>query len=203
MPSRIIYYGMMSLDGKDLLELPKLLSRMHIHRLQELRNNVDAIITDIDYIKQRNPDFSYVDDSIMKVIIDDKADISLDAKILSQKNVVLAVSKSAPHQKKETLSKIPDLKFFVSGEYIVNVSELLSKLSEHKVESVLIEGSKSLARRMLERGLINEIYIAILPVIVGEGETLLDKKLERDMKLSLEGITQYGDEVVLHYMIKY
>ena len=51
-------------------------------------------------------------------------------------------------------------------------------------------------------GYVDELYVTIIPTIIGKGKELFEKTIENEIKLDLDGILQYGDQVVLHYLVK-
>ena len=75
-------------------------------------------------------------------------------------------------------------------------------LHRRGISKVLLEGAGTLSRRMFNEGLVNELYITVAPLLIGEGINLFHGELDKHIDLDLEGILQYGDQVVLHYMVR-
>jgi hypothetical protein len=44
--------------------------------------------------------------------------------------------------------------------------------------------------------------MAVIPVLLGKGPEVFEKDLPAEIRLDLDGILQYGDQIVLHYLIK-
>lgn len=59
-------------------------------------------------------------------------------------------------------------------------------LRENAPADILLMGSVGLMRWLLERGLIDELNLMILPIVVGEGTHLLDGETEMRTALRLE-----------------
>ena len=90
----------------------------------------------------------------------------------------------------------------VSGTNQVDLEDILSILYKKGVKKLLLEGGGGLNRSMLDTGLIDEIFVTVAPVIVGDGVNLIEGELRKGVKLSLAGIRQYRNHVILHYMVK-
>jgi len=71
------------------------------------------------------------------------------------------------------------------------------------IKKILLEGGGSTSRRMFNEGLVDEVYLTIAPVLIGQGVDLFHGELDRNIELGLEGILQYGDHVILHYTVKH
>ncbi len=204
----IIYNAVTSLDGRTT---PggvdyDLMSRADKYRINELRGSVDALMTDVETIKLKDSSLSVrsrVDEPI-KVVVDDKGEISEDARVFQgDGRVVVFFSRSASKKKKKGgLEERDNVEVIVSGDYVVNIGSVLTALHNRGVETLLVESYNSLGRRMLNEGFIDELYISIMPVLLGEGHTIFDRKIEKEISLSLEGILQYGNQVILHYLVK-
>ena len=211
MPSHVIFNAVITLDGKESRgDKPiEFISRMDRYRIHQLRGKADAIMVDVDVIKERNPELSVRKEveEPCRVIIDAGAETPPDANILkSSSKVIIAISKQAPKSSVNQLEKLENVETMVSGNYAVNLSGLLRKLYKSKsIETIFLERGGSLPKRMLDEHLIDEIYVSIIPSIIGKTGSftgLFDIQLKKEMELSLEGILQYGDQVVLHYTIR-
>ena len=57
------------------------------------------------------------------------------------------------------------------------------------VEKLLLEGGGQLNRSMFDLGLVDEIFVTVAPVLIGDsGVKLIEGELGRRIKLSLVGI---------------
>jgi riboflavin-specific deaminase-like protein len=209
MRPKVIYNSAMSLDGriKEKEAGVDLLSRLDRYRIHELRGSVDAIMVDIDTIMAEDPEVGVrvpERKEPYKIIIDSKAEIREDARILrGEGHKILVVSKAAHKTKFDKLKKkVERLEIMTCGEFAVNLSELMDKLYDLPARRVLLEGSGSLVKRMFSEDYIDELYLTVVPVLLGRGHELFEKNLENEIKLDLDGIFQYGDEVVLHYLVR-
>ncbi len=209
MRPKVIFNSAMGLDGrvKDGIEDEEFLSRLDRYRVHELRGSVDAVMVDVDTILSEDLELGVRipegGKEPYRIIVDARAEIRVDAKILSENGKkILAISKEAPQKKLEKLEGIEHLEVMTSGEFAVNLDELLDRLYDRGIRMLLLEGAGSLVKRMLNEGYVDELYVTIIPTIIGKGKELFEKTLENEIKLDLDGILQYGDQVVLHYLVK-
>ncbi|MFH0863421.1 MAG: RibD family protein [Candidatus Altiarchaeota archaeon] len=196
-----------SLDCRVDQENPDLVSnRLEEDRVQGLRADVDAILTSSERIIQEDLGFPLKDPRGPEpaiVIVDKNADVPPEASVFRNRNrkVLLVTCKKAHAGRIKRIQDIrPDLVVLEFGEFAVNLEDMLWDLHRAGLRTLLLEGDDGLNMRMLDRGLVNEVYYMVAPMLLGKPNTdLFEDKLERRISLHLEGILQYGDHVVLHY----
>jgi dihydrofolate reductase len=76
-----------------------------------------------------------------------------------------------------------------------DIGEVLKKAKQATRKNVWIEGGASVAQQFLDRGLIDEFVLAIVPVILGDGIRLFGKTNGR-IELSLREVREYGKGLV-------
>lgn len=209
MRPKVILNSAMSLDGrvKHGEEGSDFLSRLDRYRVHELRGRVDAVMIDVDSIIAEDLEAtaakSVEKSEPYKIIVDAKATIPENSKVFSEPGrKMIVVSRDAPSRKVEKLSSLDGVEVFTCGDYVVNLSDLLDHLYDTGIGAILLEGAGNLVRRMLNEGYVDEIYVAVMPTIIGKGPEVFEKELDKEVRLDLEGIIQYGDQVVLHYSIR-
>ncbi len=210
MQPHVILNSAMSLDGRIGQEGQQIVfsDRLDNNRVQELRGSVDAVMVDVDTIMKDNPDLRAPGSGLktpVKIIVDEDCGIPLEASVLDgNERVIVVVSSSANRSRVERLSKLrASIEVLTSGRNNVNLENLLWTLYERGMKKVLLEGGRALNRRMLDAGLVNEIYLTVAPMLIGEGISFFESRQEKQrIQLKLEGILQYGDQVVLHYKVK-
>ena len=107
------------------------------------------------------------DENPIRIIVDSKARTPCDAEILHKgpgKRIV-AVSKSADPKKVDELGKYADI--IQAGDERVDLRDLLEKLAETGIETLMVEGGGSLIWSFFEDGLVDEYYTCIGNVIIG------------------------------------
>jgi len=199
----VIFNSTITLDGRIANKESRIMSRLEKNRIHELRETVDAIMVDVETIINENPLLDVRrGHEPYRVITDPKAEIPLNARVFeSDGKKIVFVSSEAPGKKIEKLQKIEDMEVIRIGKFTVNLPDLLSKLSAKGIKRVLVEGYGSLPFRMLNENLIDEIYISISPILC-KGRRLFERDFDNEIELELEGILQYGNQVVLHYTVK-
>ena len=119
----------------------------------------------------------------IRIIVDTKASISLDSNIVKTANeyrTILAISRDVtPVASKQTTdnsqqSKINELESFnveilqcEEKDGRVDINDLMVKLGEKGIDSLLLEGGSCLNAAFLEAGCVDEVYAFIAPKIIG------------------------------------
>ncbi len=206
----IILTSSASLDGRMDVARPDLVStRLEEDRVAELRGQVDGIITSVEKLTESDPEFLVKDSrqSTPIFIVDKNADSNPKSKVFQDHSrKVTLVSCKQVH--KNRVSRIQDTKknlvTMELGEHAVNLTEMLWEMHKSGIKKVLLEGDRNLNMRMLNHGLVDELYLLVAPLVVGgEYTPVFDGKLEERVPLSLDGIIQYGDHIVLHYILNH
>jgi len=208
----VILSAAMTLDGKIASKTgdSELSSKHDKVRIHKLRSKVDAILVGSNTVKRDNPTLTvrYVKGkNPIRVILDSKGTISLNSKIVrTSKKIptILAVSKKATKKNIVKLEKY-SIKVIITGENRVNIKNLLKKLSKKKIKTILVEGGGNVNWEFIKEGLVDEIIITVSPYLIGgknaislvEGDGF--SKIQQSPKLKLKKITQFGNEIVLHY----
>ena len=208
----VILSAAMTLDGKIASKTgdSELSSKHDKVRIHKLRSKVDAILVGSNTVKRDNPTLTvrYVKGkNPIRVILDSKGTISLNSKIVrTSKKIptILAVSKKATKKNIVKLEKY-SIKVIITGENRINIKNLLKKLSKKKIKTILVEGGGNVNWEFIKEGLVDEIIITVSPYLIGgknaislvEGDGF--SKIQQSPKLKLKKITQFGNEIVLHY----
>jgi len=199
----------MSLDGRIGRKDGEIVfsNRLDNYRVTQLRESVDALMVDIETILSEDPSLDVKDKSKCRtrIVVDKNAEIPENAKVLSdvEAEVIIGTCKGVSQRKRDTLMALQEnLKVVSVGSHAVNLEELLWTLYEDGIRQILLEGSRKLTRRMLDEGLVDEIFLTIVPTVIGEGINFVEGDIGENIELRLEGILQYGDQVVLHYVVK-
>ena len=110
-----------------------------------------------------------------RIIVDTKASISLDSNVVKTANeyrTILAVSNQLSAVSNQ--SKIDELKSYnVEILYCeekdghVDINDLMIKLGQKGIDSILLEGGATLNAAFLEAGCVDEVYAFIAPKIIG------------------------------------
>ena len=204
----------MTLDGKIATKTgsseisgPEDLKRVHV-----IRKEADAIMVGINTLLIDDPRLtvhkipSKTDDNPTSVVVDSKARTPLDARILNNDApTIIAVSKKAPSEKIEKLRERVEI--IVCGETQVDLVELMEKLKQNGIDTLMLEGGSTLNFSMIENGLVDEVRVCVAPMIAGgkEAKTLVDGKgfdfMKDAVKLELKKSYPLGKDFILEYFV--
>lgn len=175
----VILKAAMTLDGKiasktgDSKWISSESSREITH---QIRNRVSAILVGVNTVLMDNPrlttrlDREQVSHPI-RVIVDTKARIPLDATVLEvdeKKKTILATTDLASDSKLDKLrAKGIDIIKTPVKDMHVDLKILLEKLSERKIDSILVEGGSQIQYSFLDNGLVDKVALFIAPKMIG------------------------------------
>ncbi|MFH1785385.1 MAG: bifunctional diaminohydroxyphosphoribosylaminopyrimidine deaminase/5-amino-6-(5-phosphoribosylamino)uracil reductase RibD [Candidatus Micrarchaeota archaeon] len=166
----------MSLDGKIATRTgdSKWISCEASRRLvAEIRNRYDGVMVGIGTILKDNPRLTCRmkgGKDPVRIIIDSKLRIPLDANVLKRANemVVIGCGNEFDKKKKIKLEKM-GVKVFVNPQEDneVDLKKLMEKLAKINVRSVLLEGGSALDGAMVDAKLVDKFSIFVAPKIIG------------------------------------
>lgn len=111
----------------------------------------------------------------VRIVLDSKATIPLNAKILNgEAKTIVVVSEAAPQDKLDELQKLTNvevLKLPQRNGYL-DLQALLEKLAAMEITSVLVEGGSEVHGAFIDAGLAERIYAFIAPKIIGGKEAI-------------------------------
>jgi len=207
----VIFNAAMSLDGKIATkegdsEISCFEDKVRVHKL---RAKVDAIMVGINTVLKDDPKLTVKyakGKNPIRIVVDSKARIPLEAKVVQLKDgkTLLAVSKLAPRDKLKRLRE-EGVEIIECGEDRVDLKILMKELWQRGIRKILLEGGGNLSFSMFKEGLIDEVRVAIAPIIVGgrDSITLVEgegfKSFKEGVKLRLKKIRRYGEDLVLYY----
>lgn len=152
-------------------------SRQFVHRL---RDNSDVIMVGIETVLKDNPHLTTRVEGgggkdAVRVVVDSTARLPLDARVIgsaSPAKTILAVTEQASPEKCRALeNKGVEVVVLPSIEGRVDLVALLKKLAERELTSVLVEGGGTINYSLLEKSLIDKLFIFIAPLIIGGKES--------------------------------
>ena len=129
---------------------------------------------------------------------------TVDAVIVGRKTYdkVLSMGYDFPHSDKDAYiitrtarDPIGSVKFY-TGSLPALVAELKAKQGKH----IFVDGGAEIVHELLKENLIDEFYISIIPILLGDGISLF-KNGRPELKLKLISAKQYETGLVqLHYL---
>jgi 2,5-diamino-6-(ribosylamino)-4(3H)-pyrimidinone 5'-phosphate reductase len=180
-------------------------------RVHKLRSEVDAIMVGIHTILVDDSKLTSKEGkSPVRVVVDSDARTPPNARVITVRpevETIIAVTSIAPPERISILQK-KGAKILVCGDgELVDLKILMEKLYDRGVKKLMLEGGGNLNWGMISKGLIDEIRIAVSPVIVGgikaitlvEGEGFT--KVSEGVKLELINTEKVGKNLVLTYKV--
>jgi diaminohydroxyphosphoribosylaminopyrimidine deaminase/5-amino-6-(5-phosphoribosylamino)uracil reductase len=175
----VIMKSAMTLDGKiasvagDSKWITGTGSRNYVH---ELRDRVSAIMVGIQTIIMDNPSLTTrlphkEGKDPIRIIVDSKGRLPLDSQVLNKDNnvrVILATTSQIESKKEQQLLEkgVTIIKADqVDGK--VDLKQVIKKLYELGIDSVLIEGGGMLNASALTAGIVDKVILFIAPKIIG------------------------------------
>lgn len=169
----------MSLDGKIATEtgesqwITSEFSRAHGH---ELRGQLDAIMVGIGTILADDPTLNtrhgkYKNNPI-RIITDSSLRIPLDAKVLRddlESICIIATTEACDKEKLEKLKSMKNVEILIckDKDKKVDLKDLMEKLKDYDISSILLEGGRTLNAEMLKNKLVDKFYFFIAPILLG------------------------------------
>ncbi|OQX19043.1 MAG: 2,5-diamino-6-(ribosylamino)-4(3H)-pyrimidinone 5'-phosphate reductase [Candidatus Altiarchaeales archaeon A3] len=201
----IILNMAMSLDGRIARKGERVVfsNELDKARRDEIRKSVDGIMVGINTVLIDNPKLTISEkreENPARIVIDSHGKVPDGANVLDNKakNIVVVSMDAQPYRIEELAKKTSVI---VCGDDEVDMVKLMDELYKRGMKRILLEGGGHLNKSMIEANLIDEIYVAIAPVVIGDGVNLVEGTID-ERKLTLAGIRQIGDMVVLKYLPK-
>ena len=111
----------------------------------------------------------------IRIVLDSKATIPLNAKILNgEAKTIVAVSEAAPQDKLNELQKLTTVEVLKLPQRNghLDLQALLEKLATMEITSVLVEGGSEVHGAFIDAGLAERVYAFIAPKIIGGKEAI-------------------------------
>ena len=177
--------GLMSVDGKiapaDRVgrKFSRFMTERHQRMLHTIRSKVDAIVVGVNTVIADNPSLTVREvkgKNPLRVVLDSNARTPLESKILGREALtVIAVTKHAPKGRVELLRRKVEV-LVLGGSQRVDLKELLGELKKRGIHSVLVEGGGEARWGFFKEGLVDELFVWVVPYIWGgrDAPTLVD-----------------------------
>ena len=183
-------------------------TQLRTFRLKILMVGINTILKDDPKIHIKH----YTAKKLLRIIIDSKARTPLNAKVLQMdQNIyptLIVVTKTAPESNIAKL-KEKGAQIFEAGDGDrVDLKSLMVYLLNRRISKILLEGGGNLNFSMLQEGLVDEVVIAIAPVIVGgkDAITLIEgigaESVQDGFQLEFKQFELLGNNIVLHFFKK-
>ena len=209
----VILSSAVSIDGKIATKSgsSNFSSKLDLIRLHKLRSKVDAILVGKNTVIHDNPLLTVrrtKGKNPIRVILDSKGTISKKHKILQTSNkvpTIFAVSKKIDGANLKKLEKFP-IDIIFSGNDYVNLKQLLKKLYDQNIKTLLVEGGGTVNWEFVQSNLFDELIITLSPFLIGgkNSVSLLEgsgfSQISNSPKLTLKSSKRLKNHLVLHYV---
>jgi len=213
----------MSADGKLSTKERKqvrISGKLDFERVDELRARADAIMVGIGTVLSDDPSLTVKSperraarkaagksENPARIIVDSSARTPLDADVFKKGEGIriIAVSGSAPA---ENLEKLKEKAIVIqTGTEKVDLPQLVRKLKEMGINTLMVEGGATLNWGMLSAGLVDEIYTFVGNLIIGgatsptftDGEGFSEAEI---LELELLSAKKIEDGLLLKWKVK-
>lgn len=209
----VILSAAISVDGKIATRTgdSKLSSKQDSVRLHKLRSKVDAILVGKNTVLQDNPLLTVrytKGKNPIRIILDSKGTIPKTSKILQTSNkipTIIAVSKKISKANYNKLHKFP-VEIIFAGKNSVNIKLLLKKLSDKKINTILVEGGGTVNWDFIKNNLFDELIITLSPFLIGGNDAVSFvggqgfARISNSSNLRLKLIKRLKNHLVLYYV---
>jgi diaminohydroxyphosphoribosylaminopyrimidine deaminase/5-amino-6-(5-phosphoribosylamino)uracil reductase len=196
-----------SLDGKTALQngLSQWITGAQARSdVQHWRARSCAVMSGIGTVLKDNPSLTVreldIDRQPMSVIVDSQLRMPLDAKLLSNEQVLIAFATDAENKAAQLVAKGVSLLCIPDNQGRVCLKSLLSHLASNEVNEVMVEGGEGLNGALMAHNLIDELIIYYAPKLMGSDAKgmfalpTLDSMQEVVM-LDVLDVRQFGDDI--------
>ena len=172
----VILKSGMSLDGKIATysgESKWITSKESREDSQNLRNRLNSIMVGVNTVIADDPELTCRinnEKKLIRIIVDTNLRIPLDSKVVknNDKLTIVATTLNSNENKKQTLRDLGVKVIEVSEKNNkVNLKELVKKLGQEGIDSILIEGGGTLNFSALEENIVDKVIFYIAPKILG------------------------------------
>jgi len=142
--------------------------------VQRWRARASCVLTGIETILADDPQLTLrypgVDRTPLRVVIDSRARMPNDARMLSLNGPVLIASAAAAPWQRDGVEWI---KLPKGDDDRINLNALMDALVEREVNDIHVEAGPTLAGALVEAGLVDELLVYQAPVLIGQGAPML------------------------------
>lgn len=168
----------------------------------EVRRRHDAIFVGTNTVRVDDPVLtSHVlpGDSGVRVTIDPAGRIPRKSRFFDgSARTVVGISETTPHGYREFLEE-RGVEAVVAGESRIDLRRFLDELSERGLGNVVAEGGGRLNRGLLSAGLVDRLYLMVIPAVLNAGSVNLFEGGGAISRLRLEEVERAGDFLMVTY----
>lgn len=182
---------------------------------KKLRNKVDAILVGINTVLKDDPELLPLQTRkrFFRIVLDSELKTPLQSKILENQAsfpTLIFTTEKAKDKKVKTIIKKGVEVIRVSSDPTgrVNPSEVLKKLGERQIASLLVEGGGEVIGSFIREKLVDKIYLFLSPRLIGgkQAPTWLEGRgfeaLSETPKLDIIRLRKIEEDILLEGYVK-
>jgi diaminohydroxyphosphoribosylaminopyrimidine deaminase/5-amino-6-(5-phosphoribosylamino)uracil reductase len=186
-------------------------SRAFAHRI---RADFDAIVVGVNTVLRDNPQLNawFSKKQPVKIIVDSQLSTPQDANIFKAKGEVMLVIIPAHSgqftENRNILAKKAKILEVKEKAGQVNLKDMLKKLAQLGISSVLVEGGGTLIGSLFDDSLVDRVLFFISPKIIGGKDAISSvmgrgvSRVEKAIKLKDVNTRRLGDDILMEGYIK-
>ncbi len=206
---RVIINAAMSVDGK--IALPdgqglRLSNEDDMRRVHQLRSKVDAILVGLGTILADDPKLTIKPEyaegqNPLRVVLDSDGKMPVGTHVLDGTAPTVIVTSDRSER------VFPHAEVLRCGKDEVDLAQLLDRLAERGVRTVLVEGGSTVIWSFLHQGLADELKVFVASRVLGSrsAPTLAGgpgvASLDDSIRIRLDRAERLGDGVLLEYSV--
>jgi len=175
----------------------------------KLRSEHDAVMVGVGTVLKDDPQLTVRLNrgrNPVRVVADSRLRTPLGAKILKEQNLAQTIIATTRRADLEKIAAFKALGVDVlvlpeDREGEVNLKELLKRLGQRNISSVLVEGGATTITSFIRQGLADRLVVIIAPKILGKGLEAVDdlgiREISRSLKLSFDKVYRKGEDLII------
>lgn len=204
----------MTIDGKIATKTgdPELSDEEDWKEVHKLRTEVDAIMVGRGTIENDNPKLHikyHEHDGYYRIVVDSNLSISQSSKVIHYQPdiypTIICTTEDVPEKRVKQFQAQGATILKAGKGNRVDIIDLMPKLYDLGIKSILLEGGGTLNWSFIKNQLIDEIRLTIAPWVVGglKAHTLVDgegfEKMSQAPRFKLEDVSHRDNYVSLKY----
>ena len=212
-PYVVMKYAM-TMDGKIACDTGKsqwITGEKARYHVQETRNALNGIMVGVQTVLNDDPSLTCripEGRNPVRIVCDSKLRIPLDCNLVKTAGEVTAIvaTVSEDYEKRKAL-EAASVKVFVTKEEAgrVDLQDLMLRLGEEKIDSILLEGGGTLNQSALASGIVNHVQAYIAPKIFGGSGRYTPvsgigvEEPDKAYFLTNQKLQQIGEDILVEY----
>ena len=188
----------------DMKHISSKASRTVVH---QLRTQVDAVMVGKNTVAADNPKLTprfVKGKDPVKIVADSSLSIPESSTLLTKpKKLIIVTTNQASLSKIKKLEK-KGASIIVCGtkKGKINLADMMKKLAQLKITSILLESGGNLAASALEAKVVDKIILFISPKTAGKGMPLFGKSDKNPIRLKYPQVRHVGEDVMIEGYVK-